>query len=226
MSQQITQIFFDLDDTLYPFESGVWQAISRRIDRYLIEHRNLTPQAAQEARARYGRNFGTTLTGLMSEGTIDPGHYLRYVHAIDLDRLLSPDARLRDILTRIHAQKVVFTNASRAHAEKVTECLRIRDQFRRIIAIEDLGFTNKPEPIAYEIALQLTSNPPPGECLIVDDRVRNLAPAGSMGMRTVLVGVHDGSEAYQPDITIGSAHELLRAIPDLAGIESDGHARD
>ena len=34
---KFTTIFFDLDDTIYPHESGLWEAIKARISQYMHE---------------------------------------------------------------------------------------------------------------------------------------------------------------------------------------------
>ena len=49
---------FDLDDTLYAPECGLWAAISSRIDRYLVEHAQVPPARVPALRRRYHKMFG------------------------------------------------------------------------------------------------------------------------------------------------------------------------
>jgi len=45
----------------------------------------------------------------------------------------------------------------------------------------------KPDPAAYQIALQLAGSLAPEEILMVDDRKENLDIAASLGFKTVLI---------------------------------------
>lgn len=217
--------YFDLDDTLYPAESGVWSAISSRIDAYLMEEIGLDSAAASASRSRYSDQFGTTLAGLMAEYEIDPSHYLEFVHSVDLDLHLQPDESLQSILGRIRSRKAIFTNASREYALRVLQRLGIASKFDAIIAIEDLGLVNKPESAAYQVALKSMGSPPPSRCLMIDDRLTNLLPAAQLGMATVLVGKAFDGTGFTPDYRIESIYDLLDTLPVLARPPgSDGHA--
>lgn len=226
MSRSPRLLFFDLDDTLYPSDNGLWEAISSRIDLFLLERLQLGPAAARESRARYANDFGTTLAGLMSEHDLDPKSYLDFVHDIDLTRFINPDPGLTELLSSIPARKFILTNASRAHAERVLRRLRVEEMFEGIIAIEDMGFVNKPEVTAYQRALSIAAEPSPDRCLILDDRLRNLIPAAAMGMRTVLVGSQDGAGSFNPDFVVNSIHDLLTVMPELAQDKPFDHVRD
>lgn len=218
-------IFFDLDDTLYPSDSGLWEAISSRIDLFLIEHMHLTQEEAQSSRARFSKSFGTTLAGLMSESKLDPSLYLEFVHDIDVKEFIQADRQLLDVLGRIEARRLIFTNASRLHAERVLAQLEIGRAIERIIAIEDLQFVNKPEPEAYRRALQLVGDPAPERCLILDDRLMNLIPAGRLGMITALVGSDHGAGEFTPDLALDSVLDLPDAMPGLFSDERPDYVR-
>jgi len=42
----------------------------------------------------------------------------------------------------------------------------------------------KPDPLIYQLALDITQRPP-GECVFIDDRPENLEPAKALGMRAI-----------------------------------------
>jgi putative hydrolase of the HAD superfamily len=177
---------FDLDDTLYAAQCGLWAAIGDRIDRYMVERLGLAPDTTALQRRHYLEHYGTTLNGLRREHQVDPLEYLQYVHDVPLPRYLAPNAELDAMLGRLPLTKAIFTNADAAHAGRVLDCLGIARHFSQIIDIHTLGFINKPDPRAYARAVELLGAQAE-QCLFVDDAVRNLRPARALGMFTILV---------------------------------------
>ena len=74
------------------------------------------------------------------------------------------------------ARKVVFSNASRAHAHGCSAQLQLRDAFEVVIGLEDLGYVPKPQPEAFRAALDRVGADAEGSALI-DDLRPNLATA-------------------------------------------------
>lgn len=72
----IQTIFFDLDDTLYPRGSGVWQAMRERIETYMHERVGIPAEQVSAMRQSYLERFGTSLRGLRHEHHIDADDYL------------------------------------------------------------------------------------------------------------------------------------------------------
>lgn len=191
-------LLIDLDDTLYPHETGAWGRVGARIDQYLMEEMGFPPGEVQALRARLFHQYGTTLRGLQIEYQVDMDHYLAYVHDIPLDDILSPDPHLDEVLTALPQRKVIFTNASSAHAQRIIHQLAVQDHFTQIIDIYNLYPHCKPQVEAFQTALAII-NEEPHRCLLVDDNPGNLATAQSLGMATVSVGAHrhDGSPHIQ-----------------------------
>jgi putative hydrolase of the HAD superfamily len=178
--------FFDLDDTLYPASSGLWDALGDRIVRYMIERVGLPPAEVPALREQYFRTYGTTLNGLRTRHGVAPDDYLAFVHDLPLEQYLQPSPALDGMLARLPLRKFVFTNADAPHAARVLARLGVQRRFEGIIDIHALQFVNKPDPGAYAAALRL-AGAPAAECLFVDDAPRNLLPAHASGMLTVLV---------------------------------------
>ena len=178
---------FDLDNTLYPADSGLWEHIGARITLYLTERMGFAPDEATALRRRYLAAFGTTLNGLRHDFQIDPHDYLAFVHDLPVERYLRPDPALDAMLGRLPLTKAVFTNADARHARRVLDRLGVTAHFATIIDILSLDFINKPNPLAYRRALAQLSAAP-AECLYVEDTAANLPPAHDMGMVTVLLG--------------------------------------
>jgi len=135
----IRYALFDVDETLYPPEAGVLQAIDRRIERYLVERMGLALPQAVSLRAEYTQRYGTTLGGLLAHHAADAEDYLAYVHDVPIETLLQPNAGLDRALQELPWELMVFTNADRRHAERVLRALGIRSRFRRIFDITGLG---------------------------------------------------------------------------------------
>lgn len=188
----IRTILFDLDDTLYPRSAGIMIAIRRLILDYIQTRLELGPEEADALRAHYLQTYGTTMRGLQVNDHIDPEEYLCHVHNIALDEFLQPNPELGAVLGALSQQKIIFTNASREHAEAVLNALGIRKHFSRIVDVRDMGFESKPQQSAYERICRMLEVEPE-ECVLVEDNIRNLCPAKEMGIITVLIG--DGSQA-------------------------------
>jgi putative hydrolase of the HAD superfamily len=208
-------LFFDLDDTLYSPQNGLWLAIRDRMRRYLIEHMDFSPEEVDTLRQEYFVTYGTTLRGLLINhpGRTNADDYLAYVHDIPLQDFIRPDPSLRALLLSLPQHRWIFTNSDDRHATRVLDVLGMKDCFDGIIDIRALGYACKPVKDAYLRALVLAGEEDPSRCLMFDDSPRNLAPARTLGFSTVLVGPHgpDPSANY----SISSLHELPKAMPEL-----------
>jgi len=178
---------FDLDNTIYPPDSGLWEAIGERINLYMVRRLGLDPREAGARRESYLAAFGTTLNGLRREYGIDALDFLEFVHDLPLEHYLRHDAELDAMLSRLPLAKAILTNADAPHARRVLARLGVARHFDRIIDIHALEFVNKPDRGAYLRALELLGARPE-ECIFLEDSPRNLLPARELGMHTVLVG--------------------------------------
>jgi putative hydrolase of the HAD superfamily len=204
---------FDLDNTLYPPASGLFDAIDRRINRYLQVFLELEAGEAERVRKEYLFRYGLTLVGLMRERKTDPGHYLDYVHQVPVERYLKPNRRLQALLHSIPSTKVVFTNGSRRHSQAVMKALGISGAFEKIFDIASVGYIPKPDPRSYRTVLKRLGAEG-SETVLVEDLPRNLPPAKEMGMTTILVG--DGNDAAA-DFVVPSIEKLPTVLGSVLG---------
>ena len=200
----LTHVIFDLDNTLYPPSRGVVERVDGRINRFMIERLGFAPDVAAELRARYRDQHGTTLNGLMLHHEVQPDDYLDDVHTIAVEELLEADPALDAMLATIPQRKVVFTNGSAAHAERVLACLGVRAHFADVFSLECVAYVPKPARAAFETVLARLEVAA-SACVFLDDRADNLATARELGMRTILVG--DGARADE-DGAIASILDL------------------
>ena len=210
---QFRSLYFDLDDTLYPSSSGLWEAIRERMNTYMQKFMDLPIDQIVKLRQSYLENYGTTLRGLQAHYAVDPDGYLAFVHDLPLDKYLHPDPGLRKLLLSLPQRRWVFTNSDARHAKRVLKVLELDDCFDGIIDIWAVDFACKPDKTAYRRALSITGEEQPARCAIFDDAVRNLTPAHEMGLYTVLVGSNDSQPAV--DRSIHSLHDLKVSLPEL-----------
>lgn len=180
---------FDLDNTLYPPEARLFEQIERRMTAYVARELLISPDVADSLRAAYWNRYGTTLAGLMAEHGIDPLPFLEDVHDIDLS-LLAPDPVLADRIRNLPGRKVVYTNGSEAHANRILSARGLTTAFDAVYGIEQAGFVPKPEAAAFATVFAQAGVIPSHGAMFEDDH-RNLAVPHALGMQTVLVGAHD-----------------------------------
>lgn len=176
---------FDLDNTLYPATCDLFAEIDRRMTDFVARFLRLSPDEARLQQKRYYADYGTTLKGLMTLHGMEPADFLAHVHEIDLTPL--PDATdLRAAISALPGRKLVYTNGSRRHAERVTSHMKIDDLFDGMFGIEDGAYHPKPDQLSYD-AFCTAFEVDPARSAFFEDMSRNLAPAHAMGFTTVLV---------------------------------------
>ena len=177
---------FDLDNTLYPPERELLSLVDERMTAFMIRETGLGWPEARALQRRYHDEHGTTLAGLMAHHGVEPTAFLDEVHDIELDRL-SPDLELDAALARLPGRRLVFTNGSARHAERVLEALGVAARFSEVFHIEAADYIPKPRPEAFQALLRGHAVQPRSSAFF-EDLARNLEPAAALGMTTVLVG--------------------------------------
>ncbi|CAL1399094.1 unnamed protein product [Linum trigynum] len=137
-------LLFDLDDTLYPYSSGLAAACGQNIKDYMVEHLGIDRNKIVELGNLLYKNFGTTMAGLRAIGyDFDYDEYHSFVHGRLPYENLKPDPVLRSLLLSLPFRKVIFTNADKVHALKALSRLGLEDCFEGIICFETLNPTHK-----------------------------------------------------------------------------------
>lgn len=231
-------LIFDLDDTLYPLSSGLAEACRLNIEAYMVEKLYIHPALVSAACGALYKNYGTTMAGLSAEGfSFDHDEYHEYVHGRLPYHNLHPDPVLRDLLRSMPQRKFIFTNADKAHADKVLKALGLEDVFEGIICfgtfnspakdIQVCQGANDDVNIKFDTSVPIVCKPAiecfqeaiqlmqlnPSKTLFFDDSARNIFGGKTVGLQTVLVGSFvkcDGA-----DHTIVSIHNLKESIPQI-----------
>jgi putative hydrolase of the HAD superfamily len=176
---------FDLDDTLYPRSVGIHGRLRERVVLFIAEHMRIDHASAEAIHLDYYERYGATLHGLVDLHGIKPRVFLDFVHDIDLS-VLTPNSDLIAALRALPGSRVVFTNASRAHAVAALDAMGMADLFDAIGSIEDSGFVGKPHLKAFS-GFFSAHGIDPRRSAMFDDRAGNLLVPHQQGMKTVLV---------------------------------------
>ncbi len=211
---------FDLDNTLYPAETCLFDQIDVRMGAYIADLLGCDHAEARRVQKMYFHDHGTTLAGLMHFHGVDPYEFLGYVHDVDMAPL-SRAPRLEERLMRLPGRRLVFTNGDAAYATRVLDALGITHCFEGLWDIHAMEYKPKPEPSAYR-GFVSAFGIDPTRSVFFEDSARNLTPAKAMGMQTVWLdfGTDWGARARDETAIDETIDDLAAWLDALA---ADGH---
>ena len=161
------------------------------IDSYFARHLSLPASDAKALHARYYKDYGLAISGLVKHHTIDPLAYNREVDdALPLDDVIKPDPQLRKLLEDIDRSKVklwLFTNAHITHARRVVRLLGVEDYFEGVTYCDYAAkvLLAKPHKEMYDKAEREAGAMSREECYFVDDSALNCRHANERGWTVV-----------------------------------------
>ena len=206
---------FDLDNTLYRAESGLFAQIDARMSGFVARVLGVDPAEARRIQKAYYRDHGTTLTGLIKLHGVDPEDFLAEVHDIDLSAIQA-DEGLAAAIAALPGRRFVFTNGCRNHAARILARTGLTRLFEDIWDIRTIRYSPKPLPEAYDRILA-HSGVAARECAMFDDIARNLVPAHGLGMTTVWVKTDAPWARQGPEFPVAGPENIDYEAPDLAG---------
>jgi len=174
---------FDLYNTLYPQASNLFARVSARMTRFIGQEFSLAEDDARALQKRLFLKYGTTMRGLMVEHDMDPIRFLDDVHDIDVSDM-DRDPRLATLIEKLPGRRVIFTNGSVPHADRITRQLGIDHLFEGTFDIVAGDFVPKPDPRPYQQMIARFDFDPT-RAVMVEDMAKNLKPAAELGMTTV-----------------------------------------
>ena len=189
-----------------------------RMNEYTARFLNLSVEEAIERRRSEMPRHGTTLEWLMTDcGFDDPEDYLAAVHPEGEEECIEPDPELGEFLRSLPFPKVVFTNSTREHADRVLRRLGFPEVFQTVFDIRFNHFKGKPHPAA---GLRVCSSlgVKPSETLLVDDLPRYVRGYVECGGNGVLLDDRNRHPDYDK-LRIASLY-------DLSAILSNGRLGD
>jgi len=186
--RHVTTWLFDLDNTLYPVESGFMAEIERRITAFVMKVTGLDRDEAYKLQKVYLKDHGLSLTGLTLHHGVDPAEFHAVFHDLSLESL-ARDPDLVVAIGRLPGRRLIFTNADDVHARRVLDRLGLAHLFDEVFHIGSFDYVPKPDPLAFQ-RMNAAHDIDPAATAFFEDSERNLAPAAEIGMTTVLVGPH------------------------------------
>jgi putative hydrolase of the HAD superfamily len=178
----------------FPTEVGGFKPDFWKMNDYVMQNLGLNRKLSNQLRNDYWHTYGTTLSGLMKEHSIDPDPFLHAVHQIDFS-VLEPAPGLGKAIANLSGRKIIYTNGTAPYAQDVLNALEIRPVFDAIYGVENAGYLPKTQPRAFESIFKKDGINPQNAAMFEDDP-RNLAAPKSFGMQTVLVAQ---SHVQKPD---------------------------
>ncbi|MGH6815819.1 MAG: pyrimidine 5'-nucleotidase [Hyphomicrobiaceae bacterium] len=206
---------FDLDNTLYPADCDLFAQVDRRMGTFIARFLGVPEEYAHHLRKTYYRQFGTTLSGLMQVHNMDPGPFLDYVHDVDLS-VVAEHPELAAALGRLQGRRLIFTNGSRRHAERVAGKLGVLHLFEDICDIAALAYVPKPHAAAYAAFAQRHAVAAHAAAMF-EDMAHNLVEPHALGMTTVLVQTRRGAES-PPEHIHHIAEDLCAFLAKIGGV--------
>ena len=191
---RFSTLFFDLDDTLYPSNTGLWHAIKERMNLYMCERMGIPENEVPVLREQYFKMYGTTLRGLQARHNVDVQDYLAFVHDLPLKEYLTPNPIVRDVIASLPHRKLIFTNADVPHAQRVLAALQLDGLFDAIVDVNAVAPYCKPMPESFAIAQEIADEPDPRKCVMIDDLPRTTRAALHVGMASLLYGCEQATE--------------------------------
>ena len=194
--EKINTWIFDLDNTLYSADSGIFQQVHKLMGEFISKNLNMDMPEAKKLQAKYYKQHGTTLRGLMDNHGIDPDFFLDEVHRLDYS-IVSSNEILNQELYKLDGRKIIYTNANKKHTIDVLERIGLSNFFDEIFDIKMANYIPKPELKPYEQIINLF-NIEPETSAMFDDIAKNLVPAKKVKFTSVWIDA--GYENFMDDI--------------------------
>jgi len=194
--EKINTWIFDLDNTLYSADSGIFQQVHKLMGEFISKNLDINMTEAKKLQSKYYKQHGTTLRGMMDNHGIDPDYFLDEVHKLDYS-IVGPNKRLNEELQKLEGKKIIYTNANKKHVEDVLKRIDLTNFFDEIFDIKMADYVPKPEIKPYEQIIDLF-NLEPNTSAMFDDIAKNLVPAKKVGFTPVWIDA--GYENFTDDI--------------------------
>ena len=216
--------FFDLDNTLYPKSSGIAELMAHRIELFFVNYLKLPLDESRILGARFYKDYGLAIKGLIKHFSIDPIEYDRFVDGgLPLDEILKPEQRLTQLLDNLSKKGScwIFTNAGKSHATRVLKLLQLESYFSGIIYCDysEENFPHKPDRLAFARAMKCVGVTEPSKCFFFDDSIGNIMTAQEIGWNVVFVD-EDANTKCSSKVQINASLEILTSDPNQSNSES------
>ena len=196
LQKKIDSWIFDLDNTLYSADTGIFQQVSTLMGKFVAKHLNVNIKKAKEIQRKYYKQHGTTLRGMMDNHGVDPEYFLKEVHKLDYS-IVDSNKKLNEELKKLKGRKIIYTNANLQHTLDVLDRIELSNFFDYIFDIKMANYIPKPDLQPYKQIIK-DFNLNPSTSAMFDDIAKNLVPAKKVGFTSIWIDV--GYENFSDDI--------------------------
>ena len=196
LNNRIDTWIFDLDNTLYSADSGIFQQVHELMGQFVSNHLNIGINEAKKIQMQYYKEHGTTLRGMMDNHGVEPDYFLAEVHKLDYS-IVNSNKDLNNELNKLSGKKIIYTNANMQHTLDVLERIELSNFFDEIFDIKMANYIPKPEIAPYEEIIK-KYNLNPNSSAMFDDIAKNLVPAKKVGFTSIWIDA--GYENFSDDI--------------------------
>lgn len=209
--RDVKYLTFDLDYTLYPRIEALFKEVRSNLYRVVAEQIGLSYDTAAETFERNFKGMGSTTKTLEGLGIPDAAERVRdCLDAVDVEKHLKPDSRLKGILDRLHERYrklILITDSREANAVRKLNALGIAESFNYLFCW-DTQKENKSNGIIFRHTEEFFYAKPAELAHVGDSEMDDIEIPAQRGWKTVHV-----SNKISPDATVGIA-----TIHDLEGI--------
>ena len=196
LKEKINTWIFDLDNTLYSADSGIFQQVHKLMGEFIAKNLNMELSEAKKLQSKYYKQHGTTLRGMMDNHGVDPDYFLEEVHRLDYS-IVGPNEKLNNELKCLKGRKIIYTNANKQHVVDVLQKINLSNFFDEVFDIKMANYIPKPEIKPYQQIIDLFNIDSKSSAMF-DDIAKNLVPAKKVGFTPVWVDA--GYENFSDDI--------------------------
>ena len=144
LTSKIDNWIFDLDNTLYSADSGIFQQVHKLMGKFIKNYLNIETKKANEIQRKYYKKHGTTLRGMMDNHGVDPDYFLSEVHKLDYS-IVGSNNKLNMELKKLNGKKIIYTNANMEHVLNVLERIELSNCFDHVFDIKMANYIPKPQ---------------------------------------------------------------------------------
>ena len=196
LTSKIDNWIFDLDNTLYSADSGIFQQVHKLMGKFIKNYLNIETKKANEIQRKYYKKHGTTLRGMMDNHGVDPDYFLSEVHKLDYS-IVGSNNKLNMELKKLNGKKIIYTNANMEHVLNVLERIELSNFFDHVFDIKMANYKPKAQLTPYNhIVKKFDLNP--SKSAMFDDIAKNLVPAKNVGFTSIWIDA--GYENFSDDI--------------------------
>ncbi|PJF17772.1 Pyrimidine 5-nucleotidase domain-containing protein [Paramicrosporidium saccamoebae] len=212
------KLVIDLDNTCYSHSCGLNASLISAIDAYAQTKLGYDFESAKTESTRLYRQYGMTSKGLARDHNINLKDYEDFIDQNVDYTTIGHDDRLLELLKKVEADVIVFTNSGIKHTTRTLEILGVLPYVHMVIYAEcmDPEFTVKPFQEAYgRVETLLQSDP--SNLYFLDDNETNVRVAQERGWNVAHVF------EFQEDAVVPSknAIQVIKYIYDTPSVFSD-----